>query len=334
MRRALHLSITLSLALLLSTSIRADITRNTGKYGTMFGWSYDGTLPASNLYRPTIRWDARYQVWWNQVVRQARDAGFSWFAADCWGQGQRGDPIELSPLLAAIDANGGTMKVALFDDTTSEVLRKNQARGNGHSLSPLFDLSDQDGTGDGGWFYFYDQQWKRFFQTVPDRYRLKINDRPVIFMWHGGYVWYSHTEQFHTLVDTLRAWTKRDFGFDPFIITEESWLKLDPATTPDAIYDWFEPPIFATLMQYNGVRIGQVVPGYDCSRCTPPAIGPVIDRQDGRTYQAGLDAVAPSADLVLVEGLVNVDENAHLVETTAWWRKYLDITRWYATNIP
>jgi hypothetical protein len=47
-----------------------------------------------------------------------------------------------------------------------------------------------------------------------------------------------------------------------------------------------------------------------------------------------MDAVAPRADLVLVEGLVNVDENAHLVETTTWGRLYLNILRWYATNVP
>jgi hypothetical protein len=334
MRRALLFSITLGLILLVGPSIRADITRNAGKYGTMFGWSYDGPLPATNLYHPTIRWDAHSQNWWNEVVRQAqKEGGFSWFAADCWGQGIRGDPTELTPLFPAIEANGGTLKVALFDDTTSEVLRKNIARGHGYSVDTKFDLSDQDGTGEGGWFYFYDQQWKRFFQTVPDKYRLKINDRPVIFLWGTNTVWYIHHEAFHTMIDTLRTWTKRDFGFDPFIITEDSWLQFDPATTPDANYIWFSPPSFATLAQYNGIRIGQLVPGYDCHLCNPPGLA-VIDRQNGNTYKAGMDAVAPGSDLVLVEGLVNVDENALLVETTAWGRLYLDITRWYVTNVP
>jgi Domain of unknown function (DUF5010) len=316
-----------------SIPLDAEVRRNAGKYGAMFSWSYT-KLPASNLYPPTIPWDSRNQQWWNDVVHQATQAGFGWLSADCWGQGLPGDPVQITPLLTAIDANGGTMKIALFDDTTSEVLRKNQARGYGQVLAPTFDLADGDGTGEGGWFYFYDQQWKRFFESVPDRYRFKINDRPVIFMWHGGLQWYDHLDQFHTMIDTLRQWTQRDFGFDPFVIPEESWLRLDPALTPDAIYDWFAPPIFATLQQYNGIRIGQVVPGYDCHLCPSPPDSPPIDRQDGRTYQAALDAVAPGSDLVLVEGLVNVDENAHLVVTAAWGSKYLDITRWYTKNIP
>ena len=85
-------------------------------------------------------------------------------------------------------------------------------------------------------------------------------------------------------------------------------------------------------MTWNGVRVGQVVPGYDCSRCVPA--GPVIARQAGNLYQAALQAVAPSADLVLIEGITNVDENAHLLETSEWGRLYLAVTRWFASNVP
>jgi hypothetical protein len=59
-----------------------------------------------------------------------------------------------------------------------------------------------------------------------------------------------------------------------------------------------------------------------------------VDRQDGAVFRAGLDAVAPRSDLVLIEGLVNVDENAHLIETTTWGRLYLNLMRYYATNVP
>jgi Domain of unknown function (DUF5010) len=342
MRRApLVMSISLSLAMVLLCSVTtgAAITRNAGKYGTMLYWFYQG-LPASAVVTPTIAWDAHNQTWWNEVVRQAREAGFGWFAANCWGQQSatpsdpilRGDPIELPPLLTAIDANGGTMKIALFDDTTSEVLRKNIQRHNSFGLTPKFDLADQDGTGEGGYAFFYEQQWKRFFQTVPDRYLLKINGRPVVFTWIHTSLWYDHPEAFHTLLDALRASTKRDFGFDPFIILEESWLRADPGVVPDASYEWFGPPVFATVKQYNSIRIGHAIPGYDCHLCPTP--GPVVDRQNGNTYRAALDAVAPGSDLVLVEGFTNADENALLVETNAWGRKYLDITRWYVANIP
>jgi hypothetical protein len=330
--RCLRLFIPVGLALLAVSAVDAGVAINAGKYGAMFSWWYT-ELPPATQYPPTITWDARDQRWWNAIVRQAQDAGLGWLAAACWGQDMHADPVGLRPLLRAIDAAGGRLKIALFDDTTSEVLRKNRAKGRSPDTSPRFDLADLAGTGEGGLHYFYDQQWKRFFQTVPDRYRLKIDGRPVIFMWHGGAEWYTNQTSFHTVLAELRASTYRDFGVDPFVIAEESWMRLDPATDADAALDWFDPDQRnATLTEFRGVRVGHLIPGYDCRPCFPP--GPFVDRQGGRVYVSALDAVAPLADLVLLEGFVNVDENAHLVETLAWGRQYIDITRWYATNVP
>jgi hypothetical protein len=305
---------------------------NAGKYGGTLYWWYD-RLPAQTLYPPTISWNAQEASWWTTVVRQAQDAGLGWVAPGCWGEGSNADPATLSPLLAAIDKVAPRLKVALFDDTTSEVLRKNLARGRGWTTDVRFDLADLEGTGEGGLKYFYDQQWKRFFQTVPAKYRLMVDGRPVVFMWHGGAESYSHQNFFHAMVDALREATRRDFSVDPFVVPEESWLQLDPATRADALYDWFEPHhSFATSMLWNGTRVGHVVPGYDCSRCD--SAGPVVARQDGALYETGLQAVAPDADLVLIESLNNVDENAHIMEATPWGRLYLAITKWFAANVP
>jgi hypothetical protein len=312
-------------------TLDAQAVRNAGKYGAMFSWWYE-YLPPATIYPPTVPWDARQQRWWNSMIRQASDAGFGWIAAACWGLGSPADPAMLDPLLRAIDAHGGGMKVALFDDTTSEVLRKNQTKRGQWSVSPRFDLADSSGTGEGGFHYFYDQQWKRFFATVPERYLLKVNGRPVVFMWHGGAEWYENQQSFHTLLSDLRTATRRDFKLDPFVIVEESWRRLDPAALPDGLYDWFAPPEFSTLTEFGGIHVGHVVPGYDCSRCDPK--GPIIDRQNGNVFRAGLEAVAARSDLVLVEGFVNVDENAHLVETTTWGRLYINLMKWFAAHVP
>ena len=318
-----------------SPALDGQAFRNAGKYGAMFSWWYEAVLPQTK-YLPSTAWDARHQSWWNEVVRQARAAGLGWIATAAWGTGTTADPVQLRPLIAAIEASGGGTKVALFDDPTSEVLRKNESRGRGWTLDVPFDLADFDGRGEGGFAFFYEEQWKRFFSTIPDRYRLKIEGRPVVFMWHGhsgGHLRYAHAEQFHLLLQALRAATIRDFGVNPFVIVEERWMRDDPLTDPDAIYGWFDAPNTpATSRIYKGVRVANVVPGYDCSLCDPP--GPVIDRQAGALYRTALQAVAPDADLVLIEGLVNVDENAHIVETDVWGRLYLDITRWFAMNAP
>jgi hypothetical protein len=321
------------LATLSVSSPGAQSLRNAGKYGAMFSWWYD-RLPPQTLDTPTIEWDARTPAWWNAIVRQAIYARLGWIAAASWGQDTSADPAMLDPLLRAIDANGGGLKVALFDDTTSEVLRKNQERHGLWSLTPRFDLADLDGKSEGGLRYFYDQQWKRYFATVPDRYRLKINDRPVVFMWHGGFELYANQSAFHALIDSLRAATRRDFGVDPFVIPEESWYRLDPSVRADALYDWFDPSRTTwTSTNFGGVTVGHVVPGFNCRiTCDPPH--PVVERQNGELLRAGLTAVAPRADLVLLEGLVNVDENAEFVETLTWGLTYLNIVRSFATMVP
>ena len=75
-----------------------------------------------------------------------------------------------------------------------------------------------------------------------------------------------------------------------------------------------------------------MIPGFNCPTCDPPP--PVVPRESGKLWQAGLAAVAPRADLVLLEGLVNVDENAEFVETLTWGRTYLDIIRAFAAVAP
>jgi len=305
---------------------------NTGKYGATFYWWYDH-LPSTTIDTPTIAWSAADPQWWTSMVTQARDAGLGWVAPVSWGEPSNADPATLGPLVSTIDRIAPGLKVALFDDTTSEVLRKNLANGHGWTLDERFDVNDLSAAGEGGLSYFYDHQWKRFFQTIPARNRLTINGRPVVFMWHGGADWYSHTNFLHALIDALRAATMRDFGVDPFVILEESWMALDPAAAPDGLYDWFEPaPKFSSLMIWNGLRVGHVVPGYDCTRCMPPS--PAIPRQGGLGFQAGLQAVGPGSDLVLIEGFDNVDENAELIETTTWGRLYLTITKWFTSNLP
>ena len=329
MRRALILALLACGAVI---DADAQVVRNAGKYGAMVSWWYQ-QLPDVTLYPPTIPWDARKQAWWNAIVRQAVDARLGWIAAACWGRDTDADPLMLDPLLRAIDNNGGKLKVALFDDTTSEVLRKNRAKGRAWATTPRFDLADLEGTGEGGFSYFYDDQWKRYFATVPDRYRFKVNGRPVVFMWHGGAEWYENQDSFHALLEALRRATLRDFGTDPFIITEESWRRLDPAALPDGLLDWFVPAESnATLTTFRGLTVGHLIPGFHCLHCDPPH--PVVDRAQGAVFRAGMETVGPRSDLVLIEGLVDVDENAHLVETTTWGRLYLDLIRYYATIVP
>src|SRR5262245_34946866 len=203
------------------------------KWGATFYYWNPYTLPSYSAPPTQKPWGPGSQAWWDEIVRRASYAGFGWLAANSWGDNSNADPATLGGLVKAITNSGTNMKVALFDDTTSEVLRKNSAKhgcwalpDSGSSCAPdstlRFDLSDANGSGEGGWFYFYDHQWKRFFETVPDSMRFKIDGRPVLFMWLSGH-WYSNPSSFDRMLGALKKATNADFGFTPYVIDTAEW---------------------------------------------------------------------------------------------------------------
>jgi len=105
----------------------------------------------------------------------------------------------------------------------------------------------------------------------------------------------------------------------------DAQMRTEEASVPAGLHE-------CHATNFGGVTVGHVIPGFNCPTCDPTHAA--VDRQNGGLLRAGLNAVAPRADLVLLEGLVNVDENAEFVETLTWGRTYLDIVRWFATIAP
>jgi len=378
----------------------SDLSHNAQtKYGaTFYYWRCmysTGTPPPENIYAPTLQpWDIDNQEWWNTIVRRARNANLGFITVDGWGQNQfpndpcngvnEEDPARVGDrskanLLTAIDsgADDNLLKVALFDDTPSEVFRKNRAKHGVWKLPDFgnqpcnpqdptqgflcFDLCDAGGVGEGGWFYFYDLQWKRFFDAVPDQYRLKIDNRPVVFMWHGGYEWYTGWNCFSDMIAGLRAATLAQYSFDPYIIVAESWTGLDSngGDVGDTWYRWFSYGTGGETNTLTGKtaqsQIGVAIPGYDGSRFMPLGSRGIWDRcLDGSghptatgAYSAntctqqsqtlldyGLRNNAAFGDLVLIESIDNVEENAHMIDTSDWGSRELTTLLWWTTNHP
>jgi hypothetical protein len=280
------------------------------------------------MYPPTIPWNVNSQTWWNSVIDQADDAGLGYLTVAGWGFDSNSDPANVGPqLVNTLNARGSGMKVAFFDDVTSAVLQKNRAKGRGWNLDTLFDLADSGGSGEGGWFYFWDYNWRRYFNAVPASRRLEVNGRPVVFMWHGDK--FYNVYAFSNLVAAIRAACMNEFGFNPYIIIEESWLAQDPDTIADATFDWFDPGSRnGTISTHNGVSVGVAIPGYDGTLFYDGRPGPA-PRNNGTTYTNAMN-IASAGGLVLIESINNVEENAHLMETTTWGRQYIDLTRAYA----
>jgi len=318
------------------------------KFGaTLYMWRpYDGNpgytvLPDTNIYPPSIPWDINQTAWWNSVVDSADAAGLGYLTVPGWGYPSNSDPADIQPLLNALDARGSGMKLALFDDPTGAILRKNKAKHGSWTTDIPFDLAD--GATEGGWYYFYDMNWRRYFSAFYSPYPnrtdrlLRVDGRPVVFMWHSDR--YTNIQYFSNLVAALRAACQSDFGFNPYIIIEESMVAADPDTLADATFDWFDPQQ-GTLSSHTNpytnevVSVGVAVPGYDghlfhdLHGDNSYRPGP-WSRNNGTTYTNALN-IASVGDLVLIESINNVEENAHLMASSAWGNQYIDITRAYA----
>ena len=110
------------------TSAFAQRHNASTKWGATFYYWDPYTLPSYSAPPDQSPWGPGSQTWWDTVVARASYAGFGWLAANSWGYGSNADPASLGGLVTAITNSGTNMKVALFDDTTSEVLRKNLAK--------------------------------------------------------------------------------------------------------------------------------------------------------------------------------------------------------------
>jgi hypothetical protein len=318
------------------------------KWGATFYYWSPYNLPVYSSPPQQTPWGPADQSWWDEIVDRAEYAGFGWLAANSWGFNSNADPATLGGLVNAINSRANRVKVALFDDTTSEVLRKNYDKHGcwalpssgsscGSDKTLQFDLSGSNGTGEGGWYYFYDLQWKRYFHTVPSSQLLTIDGRPVVFMWLSG-PWYNNAGSFDSMLGALKAATQADFGFTPYVIIESTSTWAQPGMNMqniDALYSWFgvsdsQAHTYKSSITVAGgaMSIGMAIPGYftDAQRSSP--------RRGGQFYRTNLNAVVGlDPQLIMVESIDNAEENAHLIDGPEWNDRYLNITREYTLGM-
>src|SRR5262249_19550294 len=113
-----------------------------------------------------------------------------------------GDPRLIGALVDAIKRQGAEdkLKIAALDDTAGSLAgQKNIVK---HQRNVRFDVGDADGTGEGGYNYFWEQNQRVFFQQVPDNMRYKIDNRPVIWEWSMNAP--AFTNQYGNLVKLLQ----------------------------------------------------------------------------------------------------------------------------------
>ncbi|MBB6733461.1 DUF5010 domain-containing protein [Cohnella zeiphila] len=300
--------------------------------GVTFGFS-DSTLhggPYDNqgnqiFNLPLFKASSDESKFWDNYVEELVSSGVDFVAPTIRGYldppmsaNSGGDTRKLSGLVAAINRRGAAdrLKISALDDTPASMTDKKNAFKHGTGgYNPPFDVGDADGTGEGGYQYIWDHNLRAFFEAVPDNMRFKIDGRPVIYEWGIGD--FAFTNQgngnLKKMVEYIRQQAQEEFGIDPYLIVDQSWISEDPtvASVVDGVHSWFPVPGGKTVTSFNGNNYGVVAPSF---RFVVGSTNMEIDPNHGQTFKDSLADVVPRSRVTLVEGFSDWEENA------AMWR--------------
>lgn len=294
-------------------------------------------------------YDARLQEseeeWWDNLVEEFDYAGLDYVAANCRGilpdpnkYLDHGDPNHLKELVAAMERRGlqDKFKIAIFDDCPSswqaarnKHLYDSYVTDRGKYPYPLDALDDD--TDQGIYKYIWDYNIKIAFESVPKKYWLRFHGKPVLILWSVNTFVDNKNDgtpinegKLSAILNRIRSDFNSTFGEDVFIIADKSFQDRDKtvyAPVVDAFNDWFGMDNPYTVRRHNGRSIGVGVPGFSVNDLIGNHM--FIDANHGKTLTDNLtNMVNQDAELILIEGFVDVAENAAL------WRsidtKYYD----------
>ncbi|WP_329042861.1 DUF5010 domain-containing protein [Streptomyces sp. NBC_00178] len=308
----------------------------TGDLGVTFGFS-TRTLAGGPYENQSNRIDnlPMYQAatgssdrFWDNYVEELVTSGVDFVAMVTRGYvpgsavpNQGGDPRAITGLVDAIRRGGYSdkLKVAAFDDTPASMTdKKNQVKHKTGGYSPVFDIGDTNGAGEGGYQYLWDNDLRAYFQSVPDDLRYKVDGQPVVYLWSNNTFAFSGQGGGNSarLLQHVRSQAQSEFGQSPYFVVDNSWLKNDSAVTPvvNGANGWFGVPSPSyTNTTFNGQSYGMGVPGF---RFVSGSTNMVIDPDHGKTLVNNLEATVNGGNrITLFEGFTDWEENASLWRT-------------------
>jgi hypothetical protein len=272
-------------------------------------------LPNDPDPRDGVSYSSYNYDWYEQELRTMVATGIDMVFPVSWGDHPhpwfRQDRIDL-----LVQANGvleRPLRIGMFLDTTAQQGMFQEHLGKGYLTgadAPRMPVSDPRSG-----YFFYDRHIRDFFRRVPREMWATVNGRPIIITYtticcddigYGGELWNSVKHAFAA-----------DFGVEPWLILEETWLSAPPpaglpapAEVADGVYRWGTALNGPYTGELRGYRVSSVGPGFDNSRL-PWVSEPRIQPRDlppgggarapGAFLRASLAAVPADADLVLIE---------------------------------
>jgi hypothetical protein len=211
--------------------------------------------------------------WWDDMVEEISYSGLDYIGPDARGYSPNhpntdaGDPRKYANLCAAMDRRplDNTFKVAIFDDNAASwTANRNLDKGLGYGYNPPFDCGDTS-----NYRYIWDLDLKICVQNTPDDKRYKIKNRMVMIFWSVNPPFCTNQGNGHVKAIALmiRKRCMADFGFNPYIVADQSWPGQDPTCRDtnviDAVQSWFGAPVTSmTLTNFFGTKFGAFCPGF------------------------------------------------------------------------
>lgn len=214
--------------------------------------------------------------WWEAELQDMKLAGVDIALLQCQGYNPEIPDSWFDALtdhlVPALDRSGCGVKIALFDDTCTEVRDYNYCNGRGWSSTPSMPLTDTS-----TWWYFYDRKIKPFYQSIPQKYwathnglSLEQGGRPIITTW--GDQWYTGVSTTATTMwQAIKDAFARDFkdangnGIVPYLIHDKDWYDGGGTghSCADSYTKWGAAYTGPTIYGANNYYVSEVGPGFD-----------------------------------------------------------------------
>jgi hypothetical protein len=289
-----------------------DTLAGTG-YGTVSGPTYN--VP---MYQP----DGNDAHFWDSYVEQLQTAGVDFVAPTIRGSiptkprfDAGGATWRVADLVAAIKRRGASIKLSALDDTAASLTgMKNEDKHTKNGYNPKFDVADVNGTGEGGYKYFWTYNLEEWFKAVPADMRFTIGGRPVIYEWSLADAFFTNQGNGHAaaMLSYVKRQAQAEFGVAPYFIVDDTWVRMDPAVAnvTDGVNNWFTLAHSYTLAAFKGQTYGVLAPGYSIGTGSTLRN---IDANHGNTLKTGLQSTVGAGALVtLVESFSDWKENCTL----------------------
>lgn len=273
-------------------------------------------------------------AYWAKEVKDIERAGFKFIAPYSFGKGLSAgsDPVNFAALARAITINGSPLRIAYFSDTSGLAARSSRDGAPGP-----FDLS----RGEAAWQkYVYEEDVRRFFDTIPKSVQFYYQGRPLVFFYTSNAAFLAHRELLGQLLVKIHAWFAEDYGVDPFVVVDYDWLdgqtaavKAQIAANTSGYYSWsfktadgqgpFPGGGVVRTHSRTGLTMGTAGVGYSYQGGpeNPPRFR---DRQNGQTLIGDWSRIR-GANIRMVAAWMDLEEASGICRTKEYGYQYIDI---------